>query len=84
MQVILTNNVTKFSRYYPNITDISTIPMYVEFELDLSDVMDGEYILYLYDDYNTLLSTEIVRVGEYNRATTTQYKIEKKYKQYNG
>lgn len=83
MQVILTNNVTKFSRYYPNITDISSIPMYVEFELDLSDVMDGEYIVYLYDDYNNLLSTEIVKVGEYNR-TTNQYKIEKKYIQYNG
>lgn len=83
MQVILTNNVTKFSRYYPDITDISTIPIYIEFELDLSDIIDGEYTIYLYDDDNKLLYTEIVRVGEYNR-TTTQYKLEKKYKQYNG
>lgn len=83
MQIKLTHNTTNFSRIYMDIEDKSNNPLFYEFELDTNGLVDGEYILILYDDNNTELSSTIVKIGDYT-STRTTYNVEKKYRTYNG
>lgn len=81
MEVILENITTKFKRYYPEVNVISSDFIYIEIELDVADLTDGEYQLTLYDDNRKIIGKELVKIGDYN-STKTQYKVEKKYTQY--
>lgn len=78
MQIILENNTTHFQRYYPEVKD-KWGKIYIETELDVSDLEDGEYTLFLFNDSNELVTKELVRIGDYQ---IKEYKVEKKYTQY--
>lgn len=66
-----------------NIEEVSTNPLYYEFLLDTSALVEGEYTLHLYDDDNRLLATTMVQIGNY-QPSKVQYNVEKKYITYNG
>ena len=83
MQIKLTHNTTNFSRIYMDIEDKSNNPLFYEFELDTNGLVDGEYILILYDDNNYEVTSNILKIGDFNNTKQT-YNIEKKYKTYNG
>ena len=83
MQIKLTHNTTNFSRIYMDIEDKSNNPLFYEFNLNTEGLVDGEYLLKLYDDNNIELSSTIVKIGDFNNTKQT-YNIEKKYKTYNG
>ena len=83
MQIVLTNNTTNYSKVYMDIEDISNNPLFYGFELDTEELVDGEYLLKLYDDNNYELSSSIVKIGDFN-STKQTYNVEKKYKTYNG
>lgn len=83
MQIKLTHNTTNFSRIYMDIEDISNNPLFYEFSLNTEELVDGEYLLKLYDDNNYELSSSIVKIGDFNNTKQT-YNVEKKYKTYNG
>lgn len=83
MQIKLTHNTTNFSRIYMDIEDKSNNPLFYCFEIDTEELVDGEYLLKLYDDNNTELSSTIVKIGDFTSNKIT-YNIEKKYKTYNG
>ena len=78
MQAILEHNTTHFQRYYPEVQD-KWGKIYIETELDVSDLEDGEYTLFLINDSNELVTRELVRIGDYQ---IKEYKVEKKYTQY--
>lgn len=78
MQIILENNTTHFQRYYPEVQD-KWDKIYIETELDVSMLEDGEYTLFLFNDSNELVTKELVRIGDYQ---IKEYKVEKKYTQY--
>ena len=78
MQIILENNTTHFQRYYPEVKD-KWGKIYIETELDLTGLEDGEYTLFLINDSNELVTKELVRIGDYQ---IKEYKVEKKYTQY--
>lgn len=80
MQATLTNSVTNFTKYYPQI-DVITSKMYLQFELDTSDLQDGEYILRVFDDDNMVINEELVKLGEFTQ-NKVEYKVEKKFIQY--
>lgn len=81
MQLIIEQISTKFKRYYPDIEVISENNQYIKIEIDLSDFVDGEYVITLYKDNNEKIGEDIIRIGEY-KTTKTEYKIEKKFTQY--
>lgn len=83
MQIVLTNNTTNYSKVYMDIEDISNNPLFYEFSLNTEGLVDGEYLLKLYDDNNYELSSSIVKIGDFTSNKIT-YNIEKKYKTYNG
>lgn len=83
MQIKLTHNTTNFSRIYMDVEDTSNNPLFYEFELDTNGLVDGEYILILYDDNNYEVTSNILKIGDFNNTKQT-YNIEKKYKTYNG
>ena len=80
MQATLTNITTNFTKYYPQI-DVITSKMYLQFELDTSDLQDGEYILRVFDDDNMVINEELVKIGEYTQ-NKVEYKVDKKFIQY--
>lgn len=84
MQIKLTHNTTNFSRIYMDIEDSSNNPLFYEFNLNTVGLVDGEYILILYDDNNTELSSTIVKIGDYTTSRTTYNVEKKKYRTYNG
>lgn len=77
MQILLEHNTTHFQRYYPEVQD-KWGKIYIETELDLEGLENGEYTLFLINDNNELVSKELVRIGDY----TNEYKTEKKFIQY--
>lgn len=81
MQAILTNNTTKFARYYDDIQPNPINPMYLSFTIDTSKLQDGEYNLRVYEDNNELVLEDFVKVGEYTN-NKIEYKVEKKFTQY--
>lgn len=82
MQAILANTTTKYKRYYSEVEVISSDNLYNLIELDTSNLEDGEYMLTVYSDDNKVVANDLLRIGDYNNSTKTQYKIEKKYTQY--
>lgn len=77
MQVILENNTTHFKRYYEEV-EVKIGKIYIETEIDTSELEDGEYTLYLYTDVNELVSKDLVKIGNYNN----EYKMIRKFTQY--
>lgn len=77
MQILLEHNTTHFQRYYPEVQD-KWGKIYIETELDLEGLENGEYTLFLINDNNELVSKELVRIGDY----TNEHKTEKKFIQY--
>lgn len=77
MQAILENNVTHFKRYYDNV-NVKQGKIYMETELDISTLENGEYTLYLLNNFNEIISKELVRIGDYNN----EYKTTTKFIQY--
>lgn len=77
MQAILENNVTHFKRYYDNV-NVKQGKIYMETELDVSALENGEYTLYLLNNSNEIISKELVRIGDYNN----EYKTTTKFIQY--
>ena len=77
MQAILENNVTHFKRYYDNV-NVKQGKIYMETELDVSALENGEYTLYLLNNLNEIISKELVRIGDYNN----EYKTTTKFIQY--
>lgn len=64
MQVILENNTTHFKQYYDEV-EVKNGKIYMETELDITGLQDGEYTLYLLNDANQLISKDLVRIGDY-------------------
>lgn len=83
MQIVLTNNTTNFSRIYMDVEDTSNNPLFYCFEIDTEGLVDGEYLLKLYDDNNYEVTSNILKIGDFTSNKIT-YNIEKKYKTYNG
>lgn len=83
MQIVLTKKSTNFKSIYMNVVDISTNPLFYEFEITTDDLSDGEYELELYDDNNNSLATTLVKVGEYENTKIT-YNKKRKFITYNG
>lgn len=77
MQAILENNVTHFKRYYDEV-GVKIGKIFMETELDVSGLEDGEYTLYLLNNTNEIISKDLVRIGDY----TNTYKAVKKFIQY--
>lgn len=82
MQVLIENTTTKFKRYYPEIEIKIDNPLFFSIEIDTRELEDGEYQITIYTDDNRVVGEEIIRIGEHNTATKTQYKVEKKFTQY--
>lgn len=82
MQAKLEHTTTKFTQYFPDFGVISSDSMYMVVALDTTNYMDGEYTLTIYDDDNRVLAKDIVRIGDYNKNTKVEYKVEKKFIQY--
>lgn len=80
MQVILEHLTTKFKQYFPNV-EVNADNFYLQLELNVSHLQDGEYQLTIYDDNNKVVGEEIIRLGDH-KETKMQYKVEKKYTQY--
>ena len=83
MQIVLTNITTNYSKVYMEVEDSSNNPLFYEFSLNTEELVDGEYLLKLYDDNNYELSSSIVKIGDFTSNKIT-YNVEKKYKTYNG
>jgi hypothetical protein len=79
MQIVLTNNTTNFSKIYMDVEDTSNNPLFYCFEIDTEELVDGEYLVKVYDDNNYELTSNILKIGEFNNTKQT-YNIEKKYK----
>lgn len=79
MQVIVENNLTHFKRYYPNIHILNSTPLYKAIQLNVSELVDGEYTLILLNNANQIIQKELLKVGDY---TIKEYKIDKKYTTY--
>lgn len=85
--ITLINNLTKEEYQYIDLIDNNNgiFSLYYSFEIDVSNLIDGEYTLYLYDEDNTLIQTELVQIGDYiNKNTSSTYNNNKKYVTYNG
>lgn len=85
--ITLINNLTKEEYQYIDLIDNNNgiFSLYYSFEIDVSNLIDGEYTLYLYDEDNTLIQTELVQIGDYiNKNTSYTYNNNKKYVTYNG
>lgn len=84
--ITLINNLTKEEYQYIDLIDNNNgiFSLYYSFEIDVSNLIDGEYTLYLYDEDNTLMQTELVQIGDYVNKHNTSYNNNKKYVTYNG
>lgn len=63
MQAKIYNNLTHFTMYFENIEVNTNNPLYSQIELDLSKMVDGEYIVEVYNNNNQLLSKELMIIG---------------------
>lgn len=79
MQCILENNTTHFKRYYDEI-EVKNGKIYMETDLDVSGLVDGEYTLYVLNNSNEIISKDLVRIGDYT--TNCKYKKTTKFIQY--
>lgn len=77
MQILLENNVTHFTKYIQDV-DIEIGNIYMETVIDVSDLENGEYTMYLLSNLNEVITKELVRIGEY----TNEYKIKNNFIQY--
>ena len=84
--ITLINNLTKEEYQYIDLIDNNNgiFSLYYSFEIDVSNLIDGEYTLYLYDEDNTLIQTELVQIGDYVNKHNTSYNKNNKYVTYNG
>lgn len=74
------NNLTK-NEYEFNVNDWYSSTIFFEFEIELkSDIEDGEYNYYLYDD-GIKVAEGLLQIGDY-KAKGKVYNNEKKYKTY--
>lgn len=81
MQVILEHLTTKFKQYFPDVEVNTVNSFYLQVELNVAHLQDGEYQLTIYDDNNKVVGEETIRLGEHTE-TKVQYKVEKKFTQY--
>lgn len=83
-KIILINNLSKQEYKYTDIYNIGNIDsIYYSFNIDVSNLIDGEYTLKLFDNQDNYITSEIVRIGEYTN-TNKQYNNITKYNVYNG
>lgn len=78
MQVILENNTTHFKQYYDNV-ECKTGKLYTELDIDVSNLEDGEYTLFLMNNSNEIISRDLVKIGEYKNKV---YNTGRKFIQY--
>lgn len=86
MKILLLNTLTKQTFEYNNLVDMNNGKTpYMRFNIDTAELEDGEYILELYDDSDTLISTELAKKGDYtNPIQNNQYQPKNnKYITYN-
>lgn len=76
MQAKIYNNLTHFSMYFDEVEVNTNNPLYSEIQLDLSKMVDGEYIIEIYNDNNQLISKELMKIGN------NQIKEYRKIKEY--
>ena len=76
MQVKIYNNLTHFSMYFDEVEVNAHNPLYSQIELDLLKLIDGEYIIEIYNNNNQLLSKELLKIGN------NQIKEYRKIKEY--
>lgn len=79
MQAILVNNLTHFKQYYDNVK-AKQGKIFMETELDVSMLEDGEYTLWVLNNSNEIISKDLVRIGDYT--TNCKYKKTTKFIQY--
>lgn len=77
MQCILEHTLTHFKRYYEEV-EVKNGAIYIETELDVSKLNDGEYRLFLFNDSNEILSSDLVRLGDY-KIENNKVRIFKQY-----
>ena len=65
MQILIENTTTKFKKYFDDV-EIKNGKIYLETQIDNSNLNDGEYRLFLYNDSNELISSDLLKIGEYN------------------
>lgn len=76
MQAKIYNNLTHFTMYFENIEVNTNNPLYSEIQLDLNKLIDGEYIIEIFNDNNQLISKELMKIGN------NQIKEYRKIKEY--
>lgn len=85
--ISLINNLTKEEYNYFDLIDENdnVFPsLYYQFNLDVSELIDGEYTLYLFTEDGELITTELVQIGDYVNKHNTTYNKNNKYVTYNG
>ena len=60
------------------------LSLYYQFNIDVSELIDGEYTLYLFTEDGELITTELVQIGDYVNKHNTTYNKNNKYVTYNG
>lgn len=63
MQAILENNLTHFTQYYDEIEVIKVNPIFSQINLNLADLEEGEYTLFVLDNLNQIIVKELVKIG---------------------
>ena len=66
MQAILENNLTHFTQYYDEIEVIKVNPIFSQINLNLADLEEGEYTLFVLDNLNQIIVKELVKIGTNN------------------
>jgi len=66
MQAILENNLTHFTQYYDEIEVNKVNPIFSQINLNLADLEDGEYTLFVLDNLNQIIVKELVKIGTNN------------------
>lgn len=66
MQAILENNLTHFTQYYDEIEVNKVNPIFSQINLNLSDLEEGEYTLFVLDNLNQIIVKELVKIGTNN------------------
>ena len=79
MQLTLKNNTTNYIRYYEDVEVVDNNPLHQIINLDVTDLIDGEYTLTLLNDSNQILVTELLVIGS---KKIKEYNTRKKFTQY--
>lgn len=66
MQAILENNLTHFTQYYDEIEVNEVNPIFSQINLNLADLEEGEYTLFVLDNLNQIIVKELVKIGTNN------------------